>query len=284
MPIAELKRRLTALGVDHSAAIERNDLVQLLQQHSRPPQRVQLQMQMEVVQLPRGSHDSHTRGADDTPPQAMASIRFPAHLASANFSGSGPAASFANAAATAAALLSRRPGAPAQASRAAAAAPTLPPLSALPADFAPTSTHPPTTSSVSASTIRSLQPMLAVTLSTMAASGPGDPAGPSSTSAPAVAPPPAPTELPTSPASPAARESRRSARRDTTPSDACDADAEASTQPACQDANTTPGSVAARMQTRKRDSPAEAGRPAPAVEETVVGGRQVRKRQRRASS
>ena len=68
MTIAELKRRLTSLGVDFNGRASKPELQELLRRASRPQPRLHVQVHMEVVPLPQGM--SHRQALEQAARQA----------------------------------------------------------------------------------------------------------------------------------------------------------------------------------------------------------------------
>jgi len=55
LSVAELKRRLTELNVDFAGVVEKRELQDLLRRHARRPERMHVQVHMEVVHVPNAS-------------------------------------------------------------------------------------------------------------------------------------------------------------------------------------------------------------------------------------
>jgi len=118
LSVQELKRRLTALGVDFSQAIEKQELLALLRRHTPPvsappvqPPRLHVQVNMDMMHLPHFSesaatqaHQSHVDGSTSSHRASAAAVDGPTR--SNATSSHGAAAAFAAAAAAAASGIS----------------------------------------------------------------------------------------------------------------------------------------------------------------------------------
>ena len=102
MTIAELKRRLTSLGVDFNGRASKPELQELLRRASRPQPRLHVQVHMEVVPLPQGM--SHRQALEQAARQATDRA-----MGRMRDAGGGPASSTASAPAPSSAAAATNP-------------------------------------------------------------------------------------------------------------------------------------------------------------------------------